>query len=187
VHDNAVMLTEWVAPSYTRDVEGLPRTSPLIALFSLMGFSLMGFSLTACTELVEDTGRACVIPQDLICECSGGEPCGPQLAVYNSQSFVCEGHYLANQALEVTAALRLQALTPGSDAQCVVEVVDRRIEVSASYREHPERDRVESGVEAHCVVPPLEPGTWTLVYDGLEQTFVVGEDAPQPMACVGDI
>jgi hypothetical protein len=80
--------------------------------------------------------------------------------------FVCEGHYPANQEFEVTALLRLQALTPGSDAQCVAEVVDRRIVVSASYREHPARDQVESGVEAHCVVPPLEPGTWTLVYDG---------------------
>jgi hypothetical protein len=69
----------------------------------------------------------------------------------------------------------------------VAEVVDRRIVVSASYREHPARDQVESRVEAHCVVPPLEPGTWTLAYDGLEHTFVVGEDATQPMACVGDI
>ena len=44
----------------------------------------------------------------------------------------------------------------------------------------------DNWVEASCALGPLEPGTWTLVYDGEEQDFVVGEPSPQLMACVGN-
>jgi hypothetical protein len=60
----AQRIVRYSSPSYTMGVESSPRTSHLIALW---------FSLTACTELVEDTGRACVIPQDLTCACSEGQ------------------------------------------------------------------------------------------------------------------
>ena len=82
--------------------------------------------------------------------------------------------------------LRYDTYAPASDAECSVEIVDRQVRVRASYRENTVRHVRDNWVEASCALGPLEPGTWTLVYDGEEQDFVVGEPSPQLMACVGN-
>ena len=159
----------------------------MVCLFrSGCGVVALLVALAGCTELIEDSGRACVVPREVACDCAEGEPCGPELAILNSESGLCEGLYPPDTELQLDVYMRGQSWAPSSDAQCAIEIVDRQIVVRASYRESTVRHTSDNWVFETCAVPPLDLGTWTLVYGGEEADFVVGEPAPQTMACVGN-
>lgn len=116
--------------------------------------------VTSCGELVEDTGRACIVPEDLECTCDDvDQGCPPPL--YGE----CTGEYVEGLAHEVRVWLG-----PGYgdswDIECEATITgERELTVTASFKwkEDNEHDG-EPDIIATCETPPLEAGLWTMHY-----------------------
>jgi hypothetical protein len=155
--------------------------------------SLVLLTLGGCGELVEDTGQACLVPKDVTCTCAIPEDVACEYPwipwdmgpLPLEQWVICEGQYSVGAEYEIEAMLRSPGGGPATDEQCSVDVEGKRLIVSSSYRQLPDRDdAVEQAVVVSCEVPTtLDAGTWTLQFGTAEVEFEVGGDEVQDMAC----
>jgi hypothetical protein len=123
--------------------------------------------------VVTDTGRACIIPEQLMCTCEDGEPCAGPI----EHAFDCSGVL----SPEVEHPLEVW-LGPGHgdswDIECAVEEVgDHELLVTASFRWKKDQDADgEPDVVAHCNIPPLTEGIWEIRYGEGFHRFSVGPE-----------
>jgi hypothetical protein len=166
------------------------RISASLALASL------AVLLGSC-EYVTNTGFACLIPQELECECpsldtdDGNEDCTtPSLPLddweYQNQPPVCTGKYPGNASYEVAVYLYEGGQGYSVKEKCKVKVDGQAIVIKGHFWHEPERDAiVEPGATASCSVGKLAPGLYTLVYGDAQLDIQIGDaDSTLPMHCV---
>lgn len=148
-------------------------------------------------EYVTNTGFACLVPQQLECECpsfdtdDGASGCTtPELPLddwsYQQGDPVCRGTYPGDTSYEVAVFLYEGGQGYSVKEKCKVKREGRRIEIEGHFWHEPERDAiVEPGATATCGVGKLAPGSYTLVYGDAELDIEIGDaDSSVSMHCV---
>ena len=137
--------------------------------------------LMSCGELVEDTGKACVMPQDFECTCDADvdEGCSPPL--YGE----CTGEFVDGLAHEVQVWLGY-GRGDSWDIECEATITgELELTVTASFRWKQDQDADgEPDIIATCETPPLSAGLWTVRYGDGESRLTVGSGTERAAVCV---
>lgn len=136
--------------------------------------------LLSCGELVEDTGRACVVPEELDCACDDDEAgCAPPL--YGE----CTGQYVDGLAHEVQVWLGY-GRGDSWDIECEATITgDHELTVTASFKWKKDQDADgEPDVIATCETPPLSEGLWQVYYGDGVSRLTVGSEMTRDTVCV---
>lgn len=146
-------------------------------------------ALAGC-ELVKDTGRVCLVPNQVECTCGYDEDsydCGlPGDYSDDYESISCRGSYPAGVSYEIDARLYEGGQGYAVKEKCKVKVSDNRLHVKARFWHEPEQDAiVEPPAYTTCSTGPLAAGTWILEYGDNQATVEIGDaDLVQDMVCV---
>jgi hypothetical protein len=137
--------------------------------------------LLSCGELVEDTGTACVVPQEPDCVCEEDVDIGCRPPLYAE----CSGKFVDGLAHEVQIFLG-HGYGDSWDIECETRITgDHELTVSASFKWKEDQDHdTEPDIIASCETPPLSEGLWRVHYGEGVSRLTVGCGETRKAVCV---